>query len=738
MIPTDIQTERRNATVLVIDDEEDVRLATVDYLSSVYQFVVDGVDSGETALSLLEKKQYDAIISDYKMKGMSGIDLLKAIRSRGDDTPFLIFTGRGREEVVIAAFENGADGYVMKGGEVRSQFADLAQKVISLVEQRDIEKRLWEIQERFKEIYVNSPIAIELYDKTGTLIDVNPACCELFGIHSSDEVRGFHLFDDPNIPTESLLLLKKGESIRYQSLFDFELVRKQNLYATTKKGKIHVDVQITPMYEGEHQISGYLVHVIDITDKILAEEHLKSQKRLLDQVLHTIPSPVFAKDRNGRYTICNAAFEQYIGMKKDEIVGKTVFEIAPHNLALIYYQKDKELFDRPGTQLYESQVRYADGSLHDVIFEKATLINENGDAEGLTGVILDITERKRVEDELRNTNRLLEGILDGIPDIIGIQKPNHQVIRYNKAGYEILGLTPEQVVGKPCYTFIGRTTPCEICATSRALISKKREMIEKYVPELKRHIICRSNPILDEHGDIQLIVEQVTDITERKQMEDAIKQSNQKLRLLVGLTRHDILNMLNAIHYFHELALTTPDPGTCQQFITHAQEAGKRIEALIGFTREYEEFGEAGAGWQSIHAIVHAAQKEISTGSIRIENLIPTDCDIYADPIIRKVFSTLIENAVRHGKKLTYIRFSTIQKNKELYIICEDDGVGVPVEKKNQIFGRGYGDHTGIGLFLAREILSITNLTIQETGTEGSGARFEILVPEGRYRCNHQ
>jgi GAF domain-containing protein len=88
-------------------------------------------------------------------------------------------------------------------------------------------------------------------------------------------------------------------------------------------------------------------------------------------------------------------------------------------------------------------------------------------------------------------------------------------------------------------------------------------MIEKYVPELKRHIICRSNPILDEHGDIQLIVEQVTDITERKQMEDAIKQSNQKLRLLVGLTRHDILNMLNAIHYFHELALTTPDPGTC-------------------------------------------------------------------------------------------------------------------------------------------------------------------------------
>jgi PAS domain S-box-containing protein len=190
MIPTDIQTERRNATVLVIDDEEDVRLATVDYLSSVYQFVVDGVDSGETALSLLEKKQYDAIISDYKMKGMSGIDLLKAIRSRGDDTPFLIFTGRGREEVVIAAFENGADGYVMKVVKFDPICRSCPKSDLSRRTAR-YRKRLWEIQERFKEIYVNSPIAIELYDKTGTLIDVNPACCELFGIHSSDEVRGF-------------------------------------------------------------------------------------------------------------------------------------------------------------------------------------------------------------------------------------------------------------------------------------------------------------------------------------------------------------------------------------------------------------------------------------------------------------------------------------------------------------------------------------------------------------------
>jgi signal transduction histidine kinase len=103
-------------------------------------------------------------------------------------------------------------------------------------------------------------------------------------------------------------------------------------------------------------------------------------------------------------------------------------------------------------------------------------------------------------------------------------------------------------------------------------------------------------------------------------------------------------------------------------------------------------------------------------------------------PIIRKVFSTLIENAIRHGKKITYIRFSVAHKDNDLIIICEDNGVGIPLNDKAHIFGRGFGNHTGIGLFLAREILSITNLSIREVGEEGKGARFEILVPDGKWR----
>jgi len=96
-----------------------------------------------------------------------------------------------------------------------------------------------------------------------------------------------------------------------------------------------------------------------------------------------------------------------------------------------------------------------------------------------------------------------------------------------------------------------------------------------------------------------------------------------------------------------------------------------------------------------------------------------------------------MENAIRHGGKIRNIRFSLPDLEDTLTITCEDDGVGIPSEEKEYIFDHGFGKNTGIGLFLAREILSITGLSIRECGEPGKGARFEILVPAGKFRFLH-
>ncbi len=185
---------------------------------------------------------------------------------------------------------------------------------------------------------------------------------------------------------------------------------------------------------------------------------------------------------------------------------------------------------------------------------------------------------------------------------------------------------------------------------------------------------------------------------------------------------------------FHLLAIKESDMAINHDYIQHAHQAGRRMEAIIAFTREYENFGILSSGWQLVYPIIESALTEVPLYEVTLENHIPGNLEIYADPIIRKVFTTLMENSIRHGEKITNIQFFCFKLENTLIIICEDDGVGIPSAEKGYIFDQGYGKHTGIGLFLAREILSITSLTIRECGEPGKSARFEISVPKGGWR----
>uniref|UniRef100_C6E429 histidine kinase n=1 Tax=Geobacter sp. (strain M21) TaxID=443144 RepID=C6E429_GEOSM len=129
--------------------------------------------------------------------------------------------------------------------------------------------------------------------------------------------------------------------------------------------------------------------------EIAVQQQLAFQQLLLD----TIPSPIFSKDAQGRYNLCNKAFQAYVGMPREELLGKTVFELWPKELAQEYWRMDQVIMESSGTQIYESQVKYADGTLHDVLFHKAAFRDERGTPAGLVGVILDITERKEAEME---------------------------------------------------------------------------------------------------------------------------------------------------------------------------------------------------------------------------------------------------------------------------------------------------------------------------------------------------
>ena len=173
--------------VLYIDDEPVLRKIARVFLEQSGNFSVEPIDSALAALDLLHHEKFDAIISDYKMPGMDGITLLKHLKEGGDDTPFIIFTGRGREEVVIEALNSGADFYMQKGGDPKSQFTELAHKVKRAVDQRRVEQALRVSEEKYRNLIEHSNEAI-VVAQDGMLRLINHRAVELTG-YSEQELH---------------------------------------------------------------------------------------------------------------------------------------------------------------------------------------------------------------------------------------------------------------------------------------------------------------------------------------------------------------------------------------------------------------------------------------------------------------------------------------------------------------------------------------------------------------------
>jgi DNA-binding response OmpR family regulator len=254
---------------------------------------------------------------------------------------------------------------------------------------------------------------------------------------------------------------------------------------------------------------------------------------------------------------------------------------------------------------------------------------------------------------------------------------------------------------------------------ARERVNAVNEQIQQAIADLQR-----SNTRLEDEN------------LERRRVEKALDEANKKLNLMASITRHDILNQLNSQHESLEsaLSLSIMDPTKAWEHVRAAAQITTQTLNSVRFTEDYQKVGVKSPRWQEIFSLVETAGKSLPHDPILIINEITPGDEIYADPLIGKVFCNLIENAVKYGERASCIRFSMHGDGKETIILCEDDGAGIPSGKKERIFSYEYGMNTGLGLFLSREILAITAIVIHETGIEGSGARFEIRCPSGTIR----
>ncbi|MDD1694706.1 MAG: ATP-binding protein [Methanoregula sp.] len=305
----------------------------------------------------------------------------------------------------------------------------------------------------------------------------------------------------------------------------------------------------------------------------------------------------------------------------------------------------------------------------------------------------------------------------------------------NPAGSGLLGVTEDKGAGRPLADF----TPGldRFIRSSGSVSGPEGTEITLPLSGSSRIYDVHNVTIPHEsgHGGGHILV--LRDITDRKNAESSVAKANRKLNLLSGIVRHDVKNKLTALFLYLDLASECKAEDERREDLARVRASADGIRNLVDFTQKYQDLGVAAPTWQNVGEILKEAKSHLNCSGIRVVDE-TNGLELLADNLFERVIYNLLDNALRYARGMQTFSVRYMLKDDALTLYAEDDGQGVPDDEKERIFERGFGKNTGLGLFLVREILGITEITIRETGEPGKGARFEMTVPPGAFRFSRQ
>ena len=318
------------------------------------------------------------------------------------------------------------------GRTLLAMFRDITDRIRS-------EKILQEKETRYRTLFENAPDAIFIIEadgpQAGRLLDANQAAADMHG-YAIDDIKRMAI-SDLDAPQDAAQV---QERIRRMLAGEWLQMEIQHQRRDGSEFPVEVSAGIVTL-DGRRVI---LAFDRDISERKAAADAIQEQIHFLQTLINTIPSPIFFKDAKGHYLGCNEAFEDFLGLEKNTVVGKTVLQIAPPKLAARYEENDRNLLKEGGIQRYETSVRYGDGTIHDVLFNKAVFYKHNGAPGGLVGVMTDMTEYRRIEAQ----HRLLSTAIDQSPEIIFITDTDGIIEYINPSFERITGYSRSEAVGQ--------------------------------------------------------------------------------------------------------------------------------------------------------------------------------------------------------------------------------------------------------------------------------------------------
>jgi PAS domain S-box-containing protein len=608
----------------------------------------------------------------------------------------------------------------------------LLESFIDITQRKRIEEALRESEEKYRAIINEIQDIFYRTDLAGTITMLSPSAATLAGYDSLDQLIGrpvSMVYANPADRDRLLAALQESGSV-YAFPLDLK-VRDGSIRHVTTSSHFYRDPQGNPA-----GIEG-VIH--DITNLRKAEDALRESEEKFRALVETTSDFIWEVDAGGRYTYVSPQVRNLLGFDPPEMIGKTPFDLmAPDEARRVRAEYERHVASRLPITALENQCRRKDGGT--VVLETSGVprYGKDGSFTGYRGIDRDITRRKTGEQALHESEERYRTIIENIQDVYFQIDGEDQIIMVSPSGAPVFGYASAgEMLGKPVQSLWKHP---EQRPELLEAMKKQGGAVQDWEAEFVKSdgtpfwVSINAHLRTDSHGGFLGTEGIIRDMSERRKMEEALKNALTKLNMLSSITRHDILNQITGLRTFLELSKEDLKGTKHEMFIEKEDLAAEAIQRQIEFTKFYQDIGVNAPQWQNAEAVIREAAGQVSpTVDLRI---MVKDVEIFADPLIVKVFFNLMENSLRHGEHVTQMSFSARKSVEGLIVTYRDNGAGISEEDKQKLFRKGFGKHTGLGLFLSREILAITGITITENGEPGKGVQFEMTVPYGAFRIN--
>jgi PAS domain S-box-containing protein len=599
-----------------------------------------------------------------------------------------------------------------------------------------------------------------IIDQEGTIIEVNPEFCSLAGMTADKLSRqpGVNLpvsFPDGASITDVMKTALRGTG---------QIVRAQ-----VRQGEkiLPVTISLIPVVfeNGKPGVAGKIEG--GNINKELPRNDTESSEilALLDNEIEY----VIRRTAEGITRYANETYCRAVGKTREELVGRPFKPlISPDDAEKIRVHL-ASLSPRYPVGTIEYKAVMANGELRYQRWQDHARFNSRGELDTINSFGIDITDQVLTAQRLKKSQETLEeSIVHRTEELRGINRQLYSEIAQREKVEEQLLLAQFAMDRATDMVFWigqdGRIRYTNDVAAKTCLFDKPELLDRSFCDifpeypttewellwqELKKgsqisretHLVKKDGTRVPadlrltylEYRGKEMVYCSSRDLSERIRMDRALKEANKKINVFTSIARHDIQNKITVLlAYLGRTKKATTDPRLLD-YLNHQEEAAKAIRNEINLTREFKDMGIQPPEWQNIAMILSDTIRQYDHDLIRISANFPS-MQVFADNQLNQVFSRLIAKSLEKTTEKPEIRISHAIRDGTLIITLEDNGCGFSKEEKELLFelqGNGEGDRE---LFIAREILSLTDISLQETGTEGKGARFEIQVPETYYR----